>query len=120
MKNWLLYLGAIGILTVTIASITYIWQQISAYQLQKRAERYCQSQMTDYKDEDEHWIAVRACLNDIVGIRRAEDHSSEMQSLETRVGDVESTLNSEVAALRSEIASLQLDVSLRNIRPFPK
>ena len=113
MKNWLLYLGAIGILTVTIASITYIWQQITAYQLQQKAERFCQSHMTDYKDEDERWVAVRNCLNDILGIRRAEDHSSDIQSLDMRVGDVESTLADEVAALGSEIASLQLELSFR-------
>jgi len=39
MKTSLLYLSAIGILSVTIAASIYTWQQIDAYRLQKKAEQ---------------------------------------------------------------------------------
>ena len=107
MKTSLLYLSAIGILSVTIAASIYTWQQIDAYRLQKKAEQVCQTRMADYEEEDERWVMVRRCMNDILGDRRSQDQSTEIESLQSRISDLESTVESEVAAVRSEIALLE-------------
>jgi len=110
--NWFLCLGAIGIITVSLASSFYVWQQIESYQLHKKAERFCYTQTTDYTDEDERWVAVRSCVNGILGSRKPEQSSEEIASLETRIEEIESTVQTEIAALRSEIARVEASVSL--------
>ena len=107
MKTSLLYLSAIGILSVTIAASIYTWQQIDAYRLPKKAERVCQTRMADYEEEDERWVMVPRCMNDILGDRRSQDQSTEIESLQSRISDLESTVESEVAAVRSEITLLE-------------
>jgi len=88
MKTSLLYLSAIGILSVTIAASIYTWQQIDAYRLQKKAEQVCQTRMADYEEEDERWVMVRRCMNDILGDRRSQDQSTEIESLQSRISDL--------------------------------
>ena len=112
LRNWFLCLGALGILAVSLASSFYVWQQLESYQLHKKAERFCQAQMTDYRDEDERWVAVRSCVNEILGTRKTKDSSEDTASLETKIVDIESTVQSEIAVLRSEIARVELEVSL--------
>ena len=62
--------------------------------------------MADYEEEDERWVMVRRCMNDILGDRRSQDQSTEIESVQSRISDLESTVESEVAAVRSEIALL--------------
>jgi hypothetical protein len=116
LGNWFLCLGAIGIITVSLASSFYVWQQVEAYQLHKKAERFCYTQTTDYTDEDERWVAVRNCVNGILGSRKTEQSSVDTTSLETKIEEIESMVQSQIADLRSEIVRVEADASLRHLK----
>lgn len=70
MKLWFQIVVAIGLLSVSAASLTYTWRAWRAYQLEKQAEEVCTPYIEE-KGKDfgsvERWLTRRQCINGVLG-----------------------------------------------------
>jgi hypothetical protein len=70
MKLWFQIVIAVGIMSMSAASLLYAWRAWSALQLEKRGEEICKyfvEQNWPDLGDGEKWLTRRQCVNGVMG-----------------------------------------------------